>query len=112
MADNAREQALEAALYRLYQRWHRELGYRAERFRQTIDPNCKNYKGGIAAVRALLLKPGTAGFEFLTEANRPDLTVEHLVLQPEWDDLFDDSDRRLAEQKLRSKSLGTITAKG
>ncbi len=107
MADKSRERALEGALFRLYEQWRDVLGYRAERFRQTIVPGCQRYKGGIAAVRGVLLKPGTGGFQFLRKANRLDLTVENLVLHPHWADLFDDTDRKLAKQKIKSKQPTT-----
>lgn len=101
MADSSRERALEGALFRLYERWWHELkpnGWRAEKFRQMITPDCQLYKGGIWTVRHLLYTRAAAGF--LKLRDRPDLTVESLVLSGDWDDLFDDQDRLAARKKL------------
>ena len=100
MPDNSRERALEVALLCLYEEW-RSLGYRAERFRQMVVPNCKRYKGGVAAVRDLVYGGATAGFAFLRDKHRLDLSVENLILEPEWADLFSDRDKLAACQKLR-----------
>jgi hypothetical protein len=107
MADRSRERALEGALLHLYDAWTKlpiPLGqtrpYRAERFRQTIVPGCKRYKGGVEAVKDILLKR-TSGFERLKP--HPHLTVEHLVAGGHWDDLFAENFRRLARKKLAEK---------
>ena len=92
MADDSREQAFETALFHLYERWWHDLepnGWRAEKFRQMITPGCRLYKGGIWTVRHLLYTRETTGFSKLRD--RPELTVESLVLSGEWDDLFDRS---------------------
>jgi hypothetical protein len=103
MTDATRERALEGALFHLYEQW-RNLGYRAERFRQMVVPGCKRYKGGVAAVRGLVYGRPAAGFAFLREKRRLDLSVENLILQQEWADLFSDRDRLAACQKLRKHS--------
>jgi hypothetical protein len=100
MITETTETALEAALFRLYEQWWHECGYRAERFRQTIVPKCKNYKGGIAAARAVVHRRTTVGFSALRQKNRLDLTVEALVLEKPWSDLFSDEDKRIAREKL------------
>jgi hypothetical protein len=97
--EESRERDLESALFSLYQTWWRELGWRAEKFRQMIVPGCKIYKGGVGTVRHLIYKRKTTGLDRL--ANRPELTIEHLVLSGQWDDLFDDKDRTAARMKLR-----------
>ncbi|HUA86597.1 MAG TPA: hypothetical protein VMB85_22215 [Bryobacteraceae bacterium] len=106
MADKSRERALESALLNLYEAWARlpispgyTRPYRAERFRQTVVPSCKRYKGGVQAVKDVLLKTTTHGFERLRPY--PKLTVEYLVASGEWDDLFTEPLRKLARKKLR-----------
>ena len=42
----------------------------------------------------------TAGFIFLKEHGRLDLSVESLLLKPKWKDLFTDQDRAVAREKL------------
>ena len=98
---NIDEPALEAALFQLYEQWWRECGYRAERFRQTIVPGCKKYKGGIAAARAVIHRSVTGGWSALQKKNRLDLSVEALVLKEPWSQLFSDQDKVVARKKLR-----------
>ena len=114
MADKSRERALEGALFGLYEAWVRlpippeyTRPYRAERFRQTIVPGCKRYKGGVNAVKDVLLKR-TAGFEKLRPY--PHLTVEYLVATGQWNDLFTEAFRKLARTKLSELSSNAPTA--
>lgn len=57
--------------------------------------------GAVVAAKRLLvsgdLQPGLLR---LLRLSRPDLTIEHAVLEPRWADLFDDQDRELAEWRL------------
>ena len=99
MPDFYDEADLEAELERLYRQWG-ALGYWAKQFHQTFSRGRKKYKGGVAAVRSVLVKDTTDGFAFLKERNRPDLTVETLVMKPECQRLFTDVDRRIASMKL------------
>jgi hypothetical protein len=85
----------------LYEAWARlpipngsTRPFRAERFRQTIVPGCKRYKG-VEAVKDVLPK-STAGFERLKPY--PGLTVEYLVASGKWDDLFNEPFRQLAKK--------------
>src|SRR5690242_5185629 len=101
MTKNSRERALEGALFALYERWWKDLGYRAERFRQTIVPGCQRYKGGVKAVHDIVLKT-TGGFARLS--GHPKLTVEWLVASGHWDDLFAEPIRLAARAKLKTIS--------
>lgn len=57
--------------------------------------------GGPGYARQLLRKAGTSdGFQRLTDEGRLDLTVEALVLKPEYADLFSDEERRIAAHRL------------
>lgn len=98
-SDRNREGLFEAALYTLYERIWRECGYRAERFRQLIDPAAKRYCGGVAAARRLIWSE-TIGFGELVTKGRFDLTVEALVTSPEWATLFSMDEIRYALLKL------------
>jgi hypothetical protein len=97
-----RNVGFEAALRELYYQWG-DLGYWANRFYQKFSSHCKRYVGGVEAVRSVLPYE-TAGFLFLKERGRLNLSVESLILKPEWRDLFDDDDLEIAKQKLRPKS--------
>jgi hypothetical protein len=100
MPDRNRELALESALLRSYEQW-RDLGYRAARLYQVFMPHCKRYQGGVAAVRGVISKSGTAGLDFLKAHERTDLSIESLVLRPEWSDLFSEQDRKMARLHLK-----------
>jgi hypothetical protein len=100
------ESDLERELLARYRQWA-DLGYRASRFYQMFSPHCKRYVGGVAAVRLLLQKSGTPGFAFLKEKNKLKLSVEALVANGDWDDLFTASDRSRAMSKL-----GRLTQSG
>jgi orotidine-5'-phosphate decarboxylase len=98
------EKDLEVELFRLYQEWG-ALGYWAKRFFQMFASHCKRYKGGVSAVRTVLYKNQTAGFSFLKQKERMDLSIEFLVLKPEWHKLFNDKDRHKAKMKLSQKTF-------
>ena len=56
--------------------------------------------GGVETAHRLL--PGMSdGFTELWKRNRLDLTVESLILQPKWLDLFSDDERAIARVRLR-----------
>lgn len=81
----------------IYQRALHEAAYPATRFLQMIStPN-----SGLAAAKTLLGKSEVSdGFTHLWEKERLDLTVEHLVLEPQFDSLFSDEERALARKRL------------
>jgi len=73
-----------------------ECDYRPNYFLQMLDE-----LGGVATAKALLAKPmPSEGFSALFEKNRLDLTVEHVVLEDEWDGLFTAQERRKAARWL------------
>jgi len=92
------EAALEHALEDLYQEWG-AMGFWAKRLHQKFTPGRARYAGGIAAARGILTSR-TGGFAFLKEHECLDLSIEHLILRPEWRGLFCDDDRRLAQRRL------------
>ncbi len=58
-------------------------------------------EGGLKAAKQLISKSGgTYGFEVLWENNRLDLSVEALVLKPEYNDLFTDEEREICRKRL------------
>jgi hypothetical protein len=90
------EKRLHQAMIRLYQDAKRETGYNATRFLQMVSG-----QGGAATARQLLAGAQPSdGFTALWERGRLDLTVEHLVLQPEFETLFSDGERQLAAERL------------
>ena len=74
----------------------RDIGYTATRFMQLISQ-----KGCLLAAKQLIVKEGgTYGFEVLWENKRLDLSVEALVLKPEYEALFSDEERMLCRDRL------------
>ncbi len=100
-----REKELEAELLRLYKHvWPKvpippgyTRPYYAKRLYQQFMPHCKRYIGGIQAVKSAI-RGETSGRERLSSC--PELTLESLVRNGKWDDVFDDDDRQIAARKL------------
>ncbi|MDD7794786.1 hypothetical protein [Clostridium sp. 'White wine YQ'] len=75
----------------------KELKYNASRFFQLVSKD-----GGVKAAKQLILKTGgTYGFEVLWEHKRLDLSVEALVLRPEYHDLFTSEERQACRDRLK-----------
>jgi 5-methylcytosine-specific restriction protein A len=104
------EDDLTAALVDAYQRSGEEVGYWAHRFIRAVRRN-----GGLVNSKRML-KPRTsgqrAGLDALLEAGRPDLTVEAIVLQPRFHELFSDDERAVASERLGEygKTMAVIRA--
>lgn len=80
---NDLEQRFDAAMLETYERASRELAYRATRYLQLL-----RRRGGPDTARYLLASRVTSdGYARLRDAGRLDLTVEALVLQPEFEPL-------------------------
>ena len=80
----------------IYSTAKRECGYNATRFLQLVGE-----KGGLAAAKQLISKPGgTEGFTTLWEHRRLDLSVEALVLKPEYKSLFSENELKLCRDRL------------
>lgn len=75
----------------------KELKYNASRFFQLVSR-----EGGVKAAKQLISKSGgTYGFEVLWENKRLDLSVEALVLKPEYHELFTDDERQTCRNRLK-----------
>ena len=85
------------AMVDIYRNAKKRAGYDAKIFLQMVID-----RGGFETARYLLWtdKP-SYGYTALYELGRLDLTVEALVIQPEWADLFSDEDRARARVRLR-----------
>lgn len=90
------EQEFHEQMLDIYRVAKRDLSYNATRFLQMVAA-----QGGVAAARHLITGPASDGFTTLWEKGRLDLSVEALVLRPEYEDLFTDAERRLAAERLR-----------
>lgn len=96
------EDRFHEAMIGIYKSAVKECNYRAARFLQMVVE-----MGGVAAARKLLSGAEMqSGLFELFECGRLDLTVETLVLQPEYRELFTPGE--LAEAKRRLDALRGI----
>lgn len=75
-----------------------EVGYWGRRFLQSVHKN-----GGLATAKRMLLPRNAGqrkGLDALLEANRPELTVEAIVLQQRFRSLFTSTEITVAEERL------------
>lgn len=73
-------------------------GYWGRRFLQAVKRN-----GGLATAQRMLLPRNEAqrkGLDSLIEHNRPDLSVEAIVLQPRFQSLFTEDQLKIAKERL------------
>jgi hypothetical protein len=79
-----------------FRRAKAECHYNATRFLQMVS-EC----GGLTTARSLLAARGLSdGFTALWQYGRLDLTVEAVVLKPQWSDLFTDAELAIARKRL------------
>lgn len=90
------ERAFHAAMVDVYRRARQEAGYQATYFLQMVFE-----RGGLEAARRLLHATNPSeGFTALWERRRLDLTVEAIVLKPEFAPLFTNEERDIARARL------------
>jgi hypothetical protein len=70
--------------------------------RDSINSSCLTAKStSEESVPQQVLRHGkTGGFKFILKEGRPDLSVEALVLDPQWTHLFSADDQKMAREKL------------
>ena len=91
------EKQFEQEMIGIYMTAKKECGYNSTRFLQLIST-----KGGIAAAKQLISKPGgTDEFTTLWECGRLDLSIEAHVLNPKYYELFTESERELCKNRLQ-----------
>jgi 5-methylcytosine-specific restriction enzyme A len=86
------------ALIDVYRRAGQEVGYWSTRFLQAVRRN-----GGFATAKRMLKPRNTnqrAGLDALLKANRPDLTLEAIILQPKFQKFFTESELAVAKERL------------
>lgn len=92
------EDELTVALLDGYQRAGDDVGYWGHRFRQAV-----RNKGGLSTAKRMM-KPRNSGqrkgLDALLDAGRPDLTVEAIILQPKFRDLFTTAELSVASERL------------
>lgn len=92
---NAGSRAFNKAMFSIYDQ-AALLGYRPTEFRSMVEK-----LGGVTSAKQLINKPRVSeGFGRLWELGRLDLSVEALVLRPEWQALFEAEEKARARQRL------------
>jgi hypothetical protein len=97
MMDQRTEERFTAYLLDAAGRSQREASYNPTMFRQMLGTE----DGYRTAVRLLSANKVSDGFERLWEKCRLDLSVEALVLHPEWAGYFPQELRAIAQRRLR-----------
>ena len=60
----------------------------------------------LAAAKELVFTPGTTGLERLLDAGKPELSMEALMLRPEYRDLFTELELKEAARRLANAAPG------
>lgn len=96
------ELLFDTAMFDIYRRAKAEAGYNATRYLQMLDEH-----RGLGTARILLhANTVSEGYTALWERGRLDLTVEALVLKPEYASLFTDEERAIAQRRLTDYGYG------
>lgn len=86
----------------IYRRAKADIGYNATRFLQMVED-----RGGVEAAKQLIHAPPSDGFTTLWEKGRLDLSVEYHILDPEFEELFTEEERRIARERLEQFRFDT-----
>ena len=103
------EKSFHRELLALYDRCA-EVGFRPVLLRRHVL-----LQGAVKAAKELVFKPGTTGLERLMDLGKAELSMEAMMVQPQYQPLFAPSELKEASQRLasgsRSRSRGRLTAK-
>lgn len=91
--------AFDQAMMQIYVQARRQVGYTATRFHQMLTEH-----GGVETARRLLPHMSD-GFTELWRRNRLDLTVEALILEPQWASLFSEKELEMARGRLKESRM-------
>ncbi len=81
----------------IYEQAYLQCNYRSTRFRQMVAN-----EGEVKTAKKLIYKNGgTAGFERLYKCNRLDLSVEALVSQDKYRELFTEEEITMCKERLK-----------
>jgi len=94
------ENQFHEAMRSIYYRALDECGYKATHFLRLV-----NERGGLEAAKFLLHKELSEGFIKLWELGRLDLTMEAMILEPKWKELFTEEEREIAKKRLNIHML-------
>src|SRR3954463_5907650 len=90
------EKQFHTAMLAIYTRAKSEVGYNATRFLRMVSE-----QGGYETARTLLYADKVSdGYVALWERGRLDLTVQALILEPQWQALFTETEREISKRRL------------
>ena len=90
------ERKFHKEMLEIYMRMKREAFYNSPELLDQLRA-----KGGVLAAKDIIAGTQTYGFDFLKERRRLDISVESLVLNPEYDELFEDAERVVCRERLK-----------
>ena len=94
---NELENQFDTAMMNIYKKAKSEANYNATRFLHMLTEH-----RGVATAKLLLHSTTVSdGYTALWERSRLDLTVEALVLNPKWRELFNEVEIKIAEKRLK-----------
>lgn len=94
---NSLETQFDLAMLDIYRRAKDEVAYNATRYLQMLQEH-----RGLGTARILLHAPKPSdGYTALWERKRLDLTVEALIIEDRWHELFSDEEREIAHRRLQ-----------
>ena len=100
------ERRFNDAMLDVYRRAKAEANYNATRFLTMVTE-----QGGYDAAWTLIHASTVSdGYTALWDRGRLDLTVEAVILQPEWRDLFSDHEREIARRRLEGYGYNFTSA--
>lgn len=92
----ALEQKFDEAMRNVYRSAKSECGYTATRFMQMVQS-----QGGLSAAKQLLVSVTfPTGLTHLAECQCLHLSMEALVLDEQWADLFTEAEKRIAKRRI------------
>ncbi|WP_447727203.1 phospholipase D family protein [Sphingomonas koreensis] len=94
-AGPSRGRAFDRAMQHIYDE-ATTFGYRPTYFLKMLAEH-----GGVETARRLIRGTATSGFQTLWKHSRLDLSVEALILQPQWRELFSDEEAKIARRRLK-----------
>lgn len=96
------EHRFDMSMMNIYHRARAEVNYNATRFLQMLHDHRGQGTARILLHSAIV----SEGYTALWERGRLDLTVEALILEPQWHELFTEEEREIARKRLNDYGFG------
>ncbi|MBY0757289.1 hypothetical protein K5V21_17800 [Clostridium sardiniense] len=83
-------------MLKIYKEVDLQCGYKLDNMLQKI-----NVKGALYAAKSLIRDDDDNGLEILISSNKEELSLERLILDKKYKNIFDDEDREICNNRLR-----------